>query len=58
MQGWSPQQHLTWLEERAFDEAYESKKRRMWLAYLLAVPLGCMGVHRIYLGSGSWSICF
>jgi TM2 domain-containing membrane protein YozV len=25
-------------------------KKRLWLAYLLAVPIGCLGAHRFYLG--------
>ena len=43
-------QELTWLQERAFDFAYDGRKRKIWLAYLLAMPLGGLGAHRFYLG--------
>ncbi len=43
-------QQLTWLQERAFDFAYDGRKRKLWLAYLLALPLGGFGAHRFYLG--------
>jgi TM2 domain-containing membrane protein YozV len=25
-------------------------QKRLWLAYLLAIPFGCLGAHRFYLG--------
>ncbi len=34
--------------------------KKLWLAYLLAVPFGCFGVHRFYLGrnrTGAWILC-
>lgn len=34
--------------------------KKLWLAYLLAVPLGCFGAHRFYLGrnrAGAWMLC-
>lgn len=46
----NPEQKLTWLQERGFEEAYDSSKRRLWLACLLAAALGFIGAHRFYLG--------
>ena len=50
MQDEPKEQQLTWLQERALEDAYDDRKKKLWLAYLLAVPLGCIGVHRFYLG--------
>jgi len=35
-------------------------RKKLWLAYLLAIPFGCLGAHRFYLGrlrTGSLILC-
>ena len=44
------QQQLTWMQERGFETAYDSGKRKLWLACVLAAALGVAGGHRFYLG--------
>lgn len=50
MQELAVEPQLTWMQERALEEAYDGTRKKLWLAYLLAVPLGCVGAHRFYLG--------
>lgn len=42
--------HLSWSQQRILDDAYAHGRRKLWLAYLLDLFLGCAGIHRIYLG--------
>ncbi len=37
------------LENRASHEAFTRHDKKLWLVYVLAVPLGWLGVHRLYL---------
>lgn len=49
MQEQQPETQLTWLQERALEDAYCTQSKSLWLAYLLALPLGWLGLHRLYL---------
>lgn len=43
-------EHLTWFHARTLGQGGNAGGKNLWLAYLLAVPLGWMGIHRLYLG--------
>lgn len=38
------------LPGREGEAFFAAEKKKLWLAYLLAVPLGWLGAHRLYLG--------
>ena len=50
MQEQVAQHQLTWSQQRAFDDAYNSERRVLWKAYMLGIFLGAVGAHRFYLG--------
>lgn len=43
-------EHRTSCHAPIFGERHSAGARNIWLAYLLALPLGWLGIHRLYLG--------